>query len=121
MNRPLAQAIQPNKMTLAQISKHIEEFKDAVQYRETNPRKFYARGAFLAGLRDDTAQRLQSGWAYLEKYPGMAQADAGEHWFGLLERYEQMNDVLNEHGSDDMREHAARLIFDGIEIHDNGQ
>lgn len=109
-------ALQPNKLTLAQIGKHIEEFRDAVQYRESNPRKFYARGSFLAGLRDDTEQRLQAGWAYLEKYPGMQNTDMGEFWFGLLERYEEMNNVLNEFGTADMREQAAKLIFDGIEV-----
>lgn len=113
MNTP-AVALQANKMTLVQIKRHIDEFEDAAKTRETNPRKFYARGAYLSGLRDDIEMRLQTGWAYFEKYPGMEATDAAELWFGLLEQYERSCNVLSGYADVAFREEAARYIFDGV-------
>ena len=114
MTRPTPVALQANKMTLTQIKRHIDEFEASVGSRDTNPRKFYTRGAYLSGLRDDIEQRLQTGWAYFEKYPGMEATDAAELWFGLLEQYERSCDALERHAGIAWRDEAARYIFDGV-------
>lgn len=114
MTRPTPVALQANKMTITQIKRHIDEFESAATTKEINPRKFYARGAYLSGLRDDIATRLQTGWAYFEKYPGMEATDAAELWFGLLEQYERACDALVRHADVAFREEAARYIFDGV-------
>ena len=100
------------------IKKHIYAFEVAAhpEDKARNPRKFYARGAYLSGVRDDLANRLSAGWAFLEAQSGNSAtlSATADFWFELLGCYEKINDLLNEHGTDDMREHAARLIYDGI-------
>ena len=103
------------KMALDDIDNHIYEF--VVGAKDTSPaghRRWVARGAYLSGLRDVVEKRLQDGWDYTTKFPD--DTHAAELWFQLLERYEEMCDVLKQYADDDLRESAASFIFKGERV-----
>lgn len=102
-----------SKLPIDLIDKHIAEFRRmADNPTRATARRFYARGAFLAGLRDSLNTRLQIGWIWLEQHPDdVAHFDL---WCSLLDRYQAINDLLGAYASEAMRESAASLIFEGV-------
>lgn len=110
------------RMDLPTISQHIDEFRmlagkagSGVTSRRNPARmRFLAKGAYLSALRVVLYQRLEEGWTYLNNDP--TNTATADFWFGLLERYETICDLLQEYGTPDMAEEAARIIFKGEDV-----